>query len=115
VASVLLDVDHLPPVFGPPLVRTRTRPATHSLAVVMGVACMVLLVSGHQRSVLGGIAAGCAAHLARDVATGSAPLAWPIRRSGVGVPYAAYAAVMIALTRLLSQRTCGSRKRRGIG
>lgn len=87
--SVLIDADHLPlaladehPTPDDP------RPTTHTLLVPAALAAL------GQRA----LAAGVCAHFARDVALGpGAPLLWPLSRSHLHVPYAAYAAATTLL------------------
>ncbi len=90
-SSVLLDVDHVPDVFGVHLLRPRQmRPRTHSIATLLALACSPRL---------DGALVGAAAHLSRDLATGpnSVPLLWPFYKRPFTLPYAAYAAGLGAL------------------
>jgi hypothetical protein len=83
--SLLPDVDHLPTALGNPKVGD-PRPRTHSLLVVAAAA----LVSRR-------LAAGAAAHFARDLALDpGVPLVWPLSHRTARIPYALYAAAVIA-------------------
>lgn len=94
VASVAIDLDHLPLYAGAPM-GADGRPPTHSLATVAALAAAGLLVKRHRTDLLA-CAAGVTLHLVRDVATGpGAPLAWPISGHDVVAPYAGYAALLV--------------------
>jgi len=83
--SLLPDVDHLPTALRNPKVGD-PRPRTHSLLVVAAAA----LVSRR-------LAAGAAAHFARDLAVDpGVPLVWPLSHGTARIPYALYAAAVIA-------------------
>jgi hypothetical protein len=83
--SLLPDIDHLPTALGNPKVGD-PRPRTHSLLVVVAAA----LVSRR-------LAAGAAAHFARDLALDpGVPLLWPLSDRSARIPYALYAAAVIA-------------------
>lgn len=94
--SLLPDLDHVPlaladrhPSAADP------RPATHSIAVV---ALPLALARATGSEALAGVAAGAAAHFARDIATGPGiPLLHPVRRAHLRVPYAVYALALAAL------------------
>lgn len=84
--SLLPDIDHIPLVLKRPEPGD-PRPNTHSLFVVAPVAALSPP-----------LAAGMLAHLARDLAFGpGVPLLWPLRRSHVKVPYAAYSGALTVL------------------
>jgi hypothetical protein len=89
--SVLLDVDHVPDVLGIRLLRPRgMRPRTHSVATLLALATSPRL---------DGALVGVAAHLARDLATGTnaVPLLWPFSKRPFELPYGVYAAGLAAL------------------
>jgi membrane-bound metal-dependent hydrolase YbcI (DUF457 family) len=90
VASVAIDLDHLPGYLGWGLVIGELpRPYTHSAALA-GVFCCIACVARRRevRDVLLGVSFGVAAHLARDLATGpGVPLAWPLSDTVVSLPY----------------------------
>src|SRR4051794_7012952 len=93
--SVLIDVDHVPEVFG----RWRSlrphgiRPLPHTLATPA-------LVFARWRSRFGrGAAVGLLAHLTRDLATGRTrvPLLWPLSRRGFSIRYRTYVTALAIL------------------
>ena len=92
-ASVLIDVDHVPLYLGVPGVEAAGgRPLTHSL-----VTLLVLGLLSLRWSVARWVALGVALHLLRDAFTGPGlPLLWPLDVV-VLLPYALYAAVLVAL------------------
>jgi hypothetical protein len=94
--SLIADVDHLPlalreehPTLDDP------RPVSHCLLAIAPVAA----VAGARRSPqLAGVAAGMLAHFARDLGVGTGvPLAWPVSRRALRVPYPVYAGACAAL------------------
>jgi inner membrane protein len=95
-ASVLLDLDHLSRAIKPSKVRPRTRPRPHSIATVLAAVLMSFWLPRQHRALAQAVGFGVAAHLARDIARGTAPLAWPITGRGLGVPYVVYAASLYA-------------------
>src|SRR5450759_3341530 len=95
-ASVLLDLDHLSREIKPSNVRPRTRPRPHSIATALAAVLMSLWLPRQQRSLAQAVGFGVAAHLARDAAGGTAPLAWPLTDRGIGVPYVVYATSLCA-------------------
>jgi len=83
--SLLPDLDHVPLALRSPR-RGDPRPRTHSLAVLVPIA-----------AVSPKLAAGAATHLVRDLALDpGVPLLWPLTRRSFRVPYAVYAAALIA-------------------
>jgi inner membrane protein len=87
--SLLPDMDHIPLALGPEHpTGDDPRPVSHCLAAVAPLA-LVALASGNDR--IGGAAAGCLAHFARDLATGpGAPLLWPLSPRELRAPYPLY-------------------------
>jgi LexA-binding, inner membrane-associated putative hydrolase len=87
--SLVADVDHLPlalreehPSLDDP------RPVSHCLLAVAPVTASAAALRSRP---LGGAAAGMLAHFARDLGVGTGvPLAWPISRRALRVPYAVY-------------------------
>jgi hypothetical protein len=89
--SVLIDVDHVPELWGRAWLRPPgVRPVPHSLATPALVARF-----GRSRFARGA-AVGLVAHLARDLATGTTRVAllWPLTRRGFSIPYPVYVAAL---------------------
>ncbi|HLG73661.1 MAG TPA: metal-dependent hydrolase [Chloroflexota bacterium] len=109
LASLLIDLDHLPGYLGSDiLTRGTPRPYTHSLTTVVAVLLLAaLLRSGARRTSLA-VAFGLVGHLLRDLATYSVPLFWPVTNAGFHLPYPIYLAVVavstfVVLVRLLNR------------
>jgi len=111
VASVAIDLDHLPSYFwtGP----EAARPATHSLATVAVVLVAAWLVPRH-RAVLTGVAVGLVTHFARDITEGvpGVRMLWPLDQTawiGDRVHFIAIVVTLLvarlALTALARPRT----------
>jgi membrane-bound metal-dependent hydrolase YbcI (DUF457 family) len=109
VASVALDIDHVPGYLGSHfLTGSLPRPYTHSALLIV-----VLLGAGslsrrrNARQLLFGVAFGVSAHLLRDLATGpGVSFLWPLEEAPVNVPYAFYAATLVvAMSALLPWRS----------
>lgn len=122
VASVAIDLDHLPGYLGSHLLTGNLpRPYTHSIALVAILAVAGLALKRRaQRLVVLGLAFGVSAHLLRDLATGpGVPMLWPLRSEAIVVPYAAYAAALlamaatVALSRLRDRPSRRARRRFG--
>lgn len=95
--ATLLDADHVPHHLGWRLLtRDTERPLTHSLASVIVVAVAALVAPARWRQLIACAAFGAATQLVRDTGTGSVPLWWPANRSEVRMPYALYAAFLLA-------------------
>jgi membrane-bound metal-dependent hydrolase YbcI (DUF457 family) len=106
VASVAIDVDHIPGRLGADWLTAGTpRPYTHSLTTVAVVVASALLLRRH-RVVLVGVAIGLASHLCRDVAESNAGVAllWPFSYRSFSVPHASYLALMAAVVGLAGYR-----------
>lgn len=101
VASVAIDLDHLPLELGSSVLTEGTpRPYTHSLVGVAAIAALTLALT-RRGPVAAGVLTGLLAHLMRDVATGSGvSLAWPLTAAAAGAPYALYLAALAVLTAL---------------
>lgn len=100
VASMALDIDHVPQYLGFDVLTEGTpRPYLHSLATVLALAALgAALPRSGQRAFALGVAGGVLAHLLRDVATGDGvALLWPLSSTAVRVPFWSYAAVIAAL------------------
>lgn len=109
VASVAIDLDHVPGYLGSHLLMgSMPRPYTHSLlmvVVLVGVAAVAR--RPHLRQILFGIAFGVAAHLLRDIATGPGiAFLWPAVIAPIKAPYALYAgALILAMFACLPKRS----------
>jgi inner membrane protein len=98
VASVGIDVDHVPLYAGVSHIASGGRPYTHSLATV-AVTLAIALTMPRARPVLTGVALGFCLHFLRDIATGPGlPLWWPISTDNVRCPYVLYECVLLALS-----------------
>src|SRR3954468_17490423 len=95
--SILLDVDHVPELWGARWLRPRgVRPRPHSFGIP---ALLVALAVRDSNRVALGAAVGLGGHLLRDLATGrtAVPLLWPLTKRPFSVRYRKYAAVMAVL------------------
>ena len=95
VASVAIDLDHVPQHLGLDFLTAGTsRPYLHcALSVVIPALAAVVLP--RWRPALLGIAFGFALHLARDLVTGpGVPLALPFSDASVRLPYLLYAGAL---------------------
>jgi inner membrane protein len=98
VASVAIDLDHVPQHLGFDFLTAGTaRPYFHcALAVLVPLAAAIFLP--RWRPLLLGVAFGVAAHLARDLVTGpGVPLALPFSDASVRLPYLLYAGGLVAV------------------
>jgi inner membrane protein len=115
VASVLIDVDHVPLYAGVSHIASGGRPYTHSLATV-AVSLALGLVIPRARPVLTGAAIGFCLHFLRDIATGPGlPLWWPVSAHNVRCPYTLYACVLLSLSAFASLRAGGGNWRGSAG
>lgn len=106
VASVAIDVDHIPGILGYDFFTEGTpRPYTHSLLTI----CVVLVGAPlwrSRRNLLLGIAAGLAIHFVRDLAepgTGVA-LLWPVSDHSFSIAHAWYVVLMGAVVLIAGMR-----------
>lgn len=97
IASVAIDLDHVPQYLGQDFLTAGTpRPYTHSLltiAVLLGVA----LLARRRRQLFLGLALGVALHFFRDLAEGNGSgvaLLWPLSDHGFSYPHATYLALI---------------------
>jgi inner membrane protein len=98
VASVAIDLDHIPLYLG--LLADRTgRPVTHSLATV-AVFAGAAAASRRHRAVLAGAAAGLLLHFARDIAEGppGVRMLWPLQETAWTASYWWFLGMIIAFT-----------------
>ncbi len=96
VASVAIDLDHVPGLLGYQwITRTTQRPYPHSL---LTLALVVLAAAAWptRRTLLAGAAVGLAAHFYRDLSESSAgvPLLWPWSSHAYTLPHWTYLAAM---------------------
>lgn len=112
VASVAIDLDHIPLYLG--LLPDRGRPVTHSLATVAGFA-VAAAISRRYRAVPAGVVTGLMIHFARDIAEGrpGVSLLWPLQQTAWTLSYWWFLGMIIAFTaaRLLLVSTGVSRTR----
>lgn len=80
IASVAIDLDHIPMFFG--LGTQNQRPVTHSLATVVVFGVAAVAVRRH-RAVLAGVVVGLLLHFARDIVEGppGVRMLWPIQQT----------------------------------
>jgi hypothetical protein len=100
VASVAIDLDHLPHLLGfQALTGTLPRPYTHSLGLVaLLVLAAALWPRRGGRLVALGLAAGVSTHLLRDLSTGpGVPLLWPLSDGIARLDYGFYALTLTGL------------------
>lgn len=125
IASVAIDIDHLPAELASRglLYGHLPRPYTHALwlPVLLVLAAVVAArrgrAPGHDRaavtaSVLTGLACGLAAHFLRDLATAPISLLWPVSGDWLQVSYGWYLAAMLLMVALPpSLRSLGAWRR----
>ena len=102
--SILLDVDHVPELWGARWLRPRgVRPLPHSFGIP---ALLTALAVRQSNRVALGAAVGLGGHLLRDLATGrtAVPLLWPLTKRPFSVRYRKYAAVMAVLAAVGASR-----------
>lgn len=100
LASVAIDLDHIPQYLGEQFLTAGTpRPYTHSLASILAALAVAgFLRRDAHRAIAVGVALGLVAHLARDVATGPGiAVLWPLTSAGVRIPFWLEAAALAAL------------------
>jgi inner membrane protein len=109
VASVLIDLDHVPGRLGADWLTAGTpRPYTHSLLTIV-VVLAAAAIWRRRRGVLLGVAFGLAAHFFRDVTaeSGGVPLLWPGSEHGFAAPHWTYIAVMVVVVGIDAWRCRG--------
>lgn len=103
VASVAIDLDHIPSYMGIKwLNRGTPRPYPHSLLTLLVVAMLGTLWRGQRLAILGAFA-GLTLHFWRDLSEpgGGVALLWPLTKRSFSVAYAWYAitiAILVILT-----------------
>jgi membrane-bound metal-dependent hydrolase YbcI (DUF457 family) len=92
VASVAIDVDHIPQYLGwNALTEGAPRPYTHGLVTPLALCAMAAVGRGRFRAIALGAALGVCAHLLRDLATANGvALLWPATSMDVRMPYWTY-------------------------
>jgi inner membrane protein len=116
VASMAIDLDHLPHYLGSHLLMGSAlpRPYTHSLLFALLLLGLGLGLRNGARQVCLGACFGVGAHLFRDLATGpGVSLFWPLSAGAVTIPYAVYAAALLVVAAtLIATARRGLRRRR---
>ncbi len=101
VASVAIDLDHIPQFLGTDLLTAGTpRPYTHSLLTILVLLGLALALRRRQ-TLLVGLAAGIVMHFFRDMGEGMGAgiaLFWPLSDHGFEYPQFIYLAVMASAT-----------------
>ncbi len=114
VASVAIDLDHVPGLLGYQwITRTTQRPYPHSL-LTLALVSLAAVAWPSRRTLLAGAAVGLAAHFFRDLSESSAgvPLLWPWSSHAYTLPHWTYLAAMavvvvMALARALRRPATG--------
>lgn len=105
VASVAIDLDHIPQYLGSHFLTAGTpRPYPHSLPTLLVVGSVAALSRGRVRCLALGSELGLIGHMLRDMAEPSSragvALFWPVSDTNVRLPYVLYAVVMVGLLAL---------------
>ncbi len=109
IASVAIDLDHLPLYAGLPVAVDGGRPFTHCLLTAVVLAAAGLVVR-RWRPILIGLSTGVLLHLMRDLPTGpGVSLFWPVSSARFEMPYAAYLLALalcaaVAMVRAAAER-----------
>jgi hypothetical protein len=96
VASVAIDLDHVPGLLGYQwITRTTQRPYPHSL-LTLALVGLAAVAWSSRRTLLAGAAVGLVAHFFRDLSESSAgvPLLWPWSSHAYTLPHWTYLAAM---------------------
>lgn len=99
IASVAIDLDHLPGYLGAHfLTGSLPRPYTHGALLVVALLLLGRATSRRDlRQILFGVAFGVSTHLLRDLATGpGVGLLWPLYEAPIEIPYLVYAGALLA-------------------
>jgi membrane-bound metal-dependent hydrolase YbcI (DUF457 family) len=117
LASVAIDLDHIPGYLGSGLLGgNQPRPDTHSLLLVFFFVGLGLLPSRRLRPIALGIAFGLATHLLRDLATGPGiPIFWPFSSEAFTIPYAGFVVVLVLCLVAVAPRGARLATRLGVG
>lgn len=106
IASVAIDVDHIPGQLGVDWLTAGTpRPYTHSLTTVL-VALLLSAAWPRRRDVFRGVALGLTIHLFRDLAEHGSGVAllWPLSDHAFRLPHWVYLAAMIGTAGVVAGR-----------
>jgi hypothetical protein len=112
VASVTIDVDHVPQYLGFDfLTRGTPRPYSHSLLTIVVVLLLAVLWR-RRRDVLLGVALGLVVHFWRDLSEAGSGVAllWPLSDDSFSLPRPSYLLIMAAVVAVDGWR-CRSRRR----
>ena len=112
VASVMIDVDHVPALLGGRWLTAGTpRPYTHSLLTI-AVVLLAARVSKRRSDTLLGVAIGLAIHFWRDMAEPNSGVAllWPLSDRSFSLPHGTYVAAVVVVITIVAARC---RLRRG--
>ena len=110
LASVAIDIDHVPLYAGLPVGVDGGRPFTHCLLTPIVLAVAGVAVR-RFRPVLLGLATGVLLHLLRDLATGpGVSLWWPVWPQRIELPYLAYLAVVAGCALAATLRAAAERR-----
>lgn len=97
VGGMVLDLGHVPQMMGYiGSLEGSTRNGSHSLAVVVVLACLGF-IDRRRANIYLGIAIGAVSHLWRDMGTGTVALMWPITETVYGTLYTRYIAGLIGM------------------
>jgi hypothetical protein len=117
IGSVAIDLDHIPAYLGVHfLSRGTPRPYTHSLATVLILGLVAVAVRGRWGEALLGAGLGLLGHFLRDMSEprqSGVAVFWPISNTGIRLPYAVYAAAIVALALIALVRRSRRRRRAG--
>ena len=107
VASVVIDVDHIPAMLGQRFLTEGTpRPYTHSLLTI----CLLMIAAvawRRRRDLLLGVAAGITVHFVRDLAEPGSGVAllWPVSDHSFSMAHGLYLALMAAVVLIAGVRS----------
>ena len=111
IASVAIDLDHVPMYEGLRVGVDGGRPFTHCLLTAFVLAAAGLAVRTF-RPVLLGLATGVLLHLLRDLATGpGVSLFWPVWPTRIELPYVAYLIILAGCALIATMRAWNERRK----
>jgi inner membrane protein len=111
IASVAIDLDHVPQHLGTQLLTAGTpRPYTHSLLTAAVVAIAAAAWPRRRRACLG-VLAGLLVHFWRDLSEPGAgvSLLWPFSKVALSLPHWSYVLVMLVLVAVVAGRVTATR------